>query len=444
MRPRRIAWVGMLLMAVSACAVPTTSTPVSEAEIATRVAGTMTAVAGATEPGSPAVPHGAATVEPLPTPEPLLRIAYTDGNNVWFYQAGMAPRQVTTSGGVYGVRLSDDGAWVAFLRRETGSDHGELRAVRTDGSGETVLLTPAALDAFYPPAPHVIGTDVSSMDFIAGTHTLVFNTYAIPEVIGLMNHDDLWAIDVDSGILTSLLPAGSGGDFAISPDGAQIVVVRPDSISLIDVDGSNLRPGLLTFPHVITYSEFLYYPPAVWAADSSAVGFLIPSEDPLGASVSGSVWRIPANGGAPVRLGTINGDCYFPSFGGPLIAPDLARVAFTRPTGTPNVETLFITNADGSGEMSYATGDVEWEGWSPDGMHFAYRLDGPMNLYLGTVGAAPSSLPSGMSLEWVNAAQYLYLTGSGTSWTLMLGSTSGISIPLASLSSPSMAFDFIE
>lgn len=431
-----------LLLGTLACAAPGTSSPVSEDEIATRVAATMTAAAE--EHGSPDAPHALPSEESSPTPEPVLRIAYTGGSNVWFYQEGTAPRQVTTSGGAYGVRLSDDGAWVAFLRRETGSDHGELRAVRTDGTGEAVLLTPAALDAFYPPTPNVVGTDFSSMHFLPGTHTLVFNTYAIPEFIGLMKRDDLWAINVDDGILTNLLPAGSGGDFAISPDGRQIAVVRPDSLSLVNADGSRLRSGLVTFPRVLTYSEFLYYPLPVWTADSAAVGFVIPSEEPLAPGASGSVWRIPVSGDAPVRLGTITGDCYFPSFGGPLLSPDLARVAFTRPTGTPNVETLFIANADGSSEVSYATGAIEWEGWSPDGVHFAYRLDGPMNLYLGAVGAAPSALPSGMSLEWVNAIKYLYLTGSGTSWTLMLASTSGASLPLASLSSPSMAFDFVE
>ncbi len=443
MHRERWVWpAAALLLAALACAAPGTSSPVSEDEIATRVAATMTAAAEA--PGSPEAPHALPSEEPSPTPEPLLRIAYTDGSNVWFYQEGMPPRQVTTSGGVFGVRLSSDGTLIAFLRRETGSDHGELRAVRADGSGETVLLTPAALDAFYPPAPNVVGTDISMMHFLPGTHTLIFNTYAIPEFIGLMKHDDLWAINVESSALTNLLPAGSGGDFAISPDGSQIAVVRPDSISLVNADGSNLRSGLVTFPQVLTYSEFLYYPLPVWMADSSAVGFVIPSEEPLAPGASGSVWRVPASGGAAVRVGTITGDCYFPSFGGPLISPDLARVAFTRPTGTPNVETLFIANADGSGETSYATGAVEWEGWSPDGVHFAYRLDGPMNLYLGTVGAAASPLPAGLSLEWVHATDYLYLTGSGTSWTLMLGSTSGASMPLASLSSPSTAFDFVE
>ncbi len=439
----RWIWLAAALAgAVLACAAPGTSTPVSEEEIATRVAATMTAAAEAG--GSAEGPHAVPSETAPPTPEPRLRIVYTDGDQAWFYEEGSAPRRVTASGGVVGVRLSSDGALIAFLRREASDGHGELRVIRSDGTGEAVVLTAAQLDAFYPPAPNVVGTDVSSMDFIPGTHTLVFNTVAIPEFIGLMKRDDLWAIDADTGTLTNLLPGGSGGDFAISPDGRQMAIVRPTSISLIHSDGTNMRPDLVTFPQVITYSEFLYYPLPVWTADSTAVGVVIPSEDPLAAGAGGSVWRIPAGGGSAVLVGTIAGDCYFPSFGGPLIAPDLGHVAFTRETATPNVETLFVAAADGSGERAYATGAVQWEGWSPDGLHFAYRLDGPTNLQLGALDGGAIPLPAGMGLEWVNATQYLYLTGGGTSWTLMLGSVGGSSLPLASLSSPATAFDFIE
>lgn len=443
MHRRQWIWAASAVcLAVLACAAPGASTSVSEEEIATRVAATLTAAAAA--PGSPEAPHALPSEEPSPSTAPLLRIAYTDGSNVWFYQEGTAPRQVSTSGGAFLVRLSSDGTRIAFLRRETVDAHAELRVVRADGTGEAVVLTADQLDAFYPLAPNVVGTDISSMEFVPGTHTLVFNTYAIPEVIGLMKYDDLWAIDVDTGTLTSLLPAGSGGDFAISPDGRRIAVVRPRSISLINSDGTNLLSELVAFPQVITYSEFLYYPLPVWTADSSAIGVVIPPEDPLAAGATGSVWLIPVSAGPASRIGTIAGDCYFPSFGGPLIAPDLSRVAFTRETATPNVRTLFIANADGSGEVAYATGAVEWEGWSPDGVHFAYRLDGPMNLQLGAVGSGASPLPAGMSLEWVDASRYLYLTGGGTSWSLMLGSIGGGSLPLANLSSPSTSFDFIE
>ncbi|MEW6567200.1 MAG: hypothetical protein AB1449_03360 [Chloroflexota bacterium] len=437
--------VSVLGAAVLACAAPGTTVTVSEDEIATRVAATMTAAVA--EPGGPsgsAVPHEPVTEEASPTPEPLLRVTYTDGGNAWLYKEGGAPAQVTTSDGVSDVRLSDDGALIAFIHRETPDGHGELRVIRADGSGETVLLTAADLDAMYPLAEYIVGTDISMMEFVPGTHTLVFNTYAIPEFVGFMKYDDLWAIDADSGTLTRLLPGGSGGDFSISPDGTQIALTRPTSISLINADGTNLRPDLVTFPNVITYSEFLYYPDPVWRPDSSAVGVVIPSEDPLSPAASGAVWCIPAGGGPAVLVGTVHGDVYFPSFGGPLIPRDLGRVAFIRSTGAPGGDTLYIANSDGSGEVSYASGSIQWEGWSPDGVHFVYRADGPMTLQLGTIGAAPTPLGSGMSLRWVNSLEFVYLSGSSGSWTLMLGTIGGGSLPLASPAGDSVAFDFTE
>ena len=63
-------------------------------------------------------------------------------------------------------------------------------------------------------------------------------------------------------------------------------------MGIANINGSNLQMDLVTFTPVITYSEYMYTPPPVWALDSSAYGVAIPSEDPLAPNPTGTVWII--------------------------------------------------------------------------------------------------------------------------------------------------------
>jgi hypothetical protein len=436
---RVIALVLALAVATMACAVPGLPTLPSADEIATIVAATLMAP----EPFEPpAAVTPAPELPPTPvTPAPL-RIAYTDAGNVWLLEEGGAPVQLTMGGGAHSVRISSDGQRIAYLWSSTPSDHVELRAVNADGSAATTLLSAAALDALYPLPGGVIGWQLWHFEFIPNTHTIAFTTTGIPEFIGLHRSDDLLTVDADSGALTTLLPPGSGGTFAIAPDGSRIAIASPNAIGLVDADGSSHRPDLITYPTIITYSEFLFSPPLVWAPDSSAVGVVIPSDDPLAPSPGGAVWRIPAAGGPAVMLSTLSGQLYFPQMsGGSLLSPDLARVVILRDTATPNIRQLILANADGTGEMVYVTDDVQWAGWAPDSLHFVYGAGSPTSLVLGQVGGAPAPIGSGTSLRWISATEFLYLTGSYGSWSLVRGGIGGASTTLVSPAGDFVAFD---
>jgi hypothetical protein len=286
-----------LTAAALACALPEAEPKTGDDQVATIVAGTITALASEPEPepsSTELAPPLEATVTATTIPTPALAIAYIDGGDVWLIEDGNLPAQLTSSGDAEQVFISPDGMKIIFLRRADQFSPLEIRAINHDGIGDIILVTAEQINGLYPLGSFT-HNDVSSMAFIPGTHEVLFNTVGVPTGPGLIKYDDLLRLDVDTGVLSTLLPAGSGGDFLASPDGSQIAILRPDSIGLVDGDGSNLRPNLVAFPTVITYSEFQYYPQPVWASDSSALLVAIPSEDPLATGTHGQIWSIPAD-----------------------------------------------------------------------------------------------------------------------------------------------------
>lgn len=431
--------VGLLVLAGLACDASGTAT-VNPKDVEAAVAATLTAAAIPGE--ATAVPAATAAATPAGgAGAPVLRIVYTDGGNAWILEGANPPLQLTASGSVESVRISDDGMRVAFTRRPAPDSPVELRAVNHDGTGEVVLLTPAQLDALVP-LGGAVHNDLSQFGFIPGTHDLLFNTRGVFEGPGLAKHDNLLRIDSLSGTRTEIFPPGAGGDFGTSPDGTRLAVVRPQAIDLANLDGSDHQVALVSYTPIITYSEYQFYVRPVWRSDGTAVGFLIPSADPLTPPLSGTVWTLPAAGGSATSYPSITGQFFLFGVGfEPLLAPDLAHVAYTQPTATPNVWDLYLSNPDGTGAVLIDTGDVQWAGWAPDGVHFVYSNGGPMSLKLGTVGGASVPLTTGTALRWINSTDYLYLSGSSGAWSLNHGVLGGGGTLLISPAGSTVQFD---
>ncbi len=384
-----------------------------EDTMGTVVAATLEAM-GVDEAGEPLDSESPdATVEvgedPTDAPETtgpgVLQVAYISGANIWFVEDGAAPIQLTTSGNVERVALSTDGQLAAFIWHDLSSDIHELRVVDTVAGTEWVLFSQPDLDAIYP-LEGAIHHVPYQFDFIPGTHTVLVNTREIFEGPGLVQNNDLWSIDADTSTRTLLLDPGQGGDFYFSPSGDMLALVLPTSLGFVRPDGSDRSPDHLTFPFVMTYSEYAYYPIPVWAPDESAVAVLIPAEDPF-VDDSALVWRVPV-AGAPTPLLDITGFRFFLNSGKtPTITPDLSKVAFLREITTTSVD-LVVAPLDGSAESVYASGNLSWQGWNPDSTHFVYT-DAPRNLLLGSTGSPAAGLGFGSSLQWVDADTFLYL-----------------------------------
>ena len=118
-----------------------------------------------------------------------------------------------------------------------------------------------------PPAPQQFPPISLAVAWIAFTRTTDYLQYS------------LWAIrsDGSAGMRNEVLSPESGGLFYFSPDGVQVALVQPDSISMAIADGSGLRERVLVYPRVITYSEYHYYASPVWAPGASHFLFVVRS-----------------------------------------------------------------------------------------------------------------------------------------------------------------------
>jgi hypothetical protein len=384
-------------------------------------------------------PATAQAVIPTSTPEVQnLRIAYTDDSNLWTLEIGSDPMQLTDDGGVSDVRISDDGEWIAYVVRDPDQDTAELHSIRFDGSSPQVLMDSISFDALYP-LEFFVHYTLSNLNFLPESNTLLFNTRGVFEGPGLAKNDDLLSIDVTTGQVSHLLARGEGGDFTVSPSGDQIAIVHADSLSFVNADGTGLRPEVLTFTPVITYSEYFFYPLPVWAGDT--VVLPVPQQDPFFAAEPGTVWSI---NGEPQTLSRPDGDLFGPQREFPIVSPDGSSVAYFRATDDPSELHLVIERLDTGEQTVYDTGPIQWKGWGPESDRVVYTKGTGFDLYLGELGNLPAPLEPGTGLRWINTNEYLYVAGDPGGWTLMLGDLAGDSITLAMLSGTFVTYDFAE
>ncbi len=409
--------ISLLITASLSCQyLPAPETDSGDA-IATSVAATLTAGEG--EESAPETTG--TTPEPIPPTPAVLKAVYIKDGNLFYWEEGLLPAPIGAVGDAFDAGLSDDGTLVAFTR---GPDYysQELWAVNVDGSGLRQLVGLSTLST-YITQPDAVSARVYQFDFVPGTHQIAFTTQLTFEGPGLFLNDDLRVVDADTSTLTTVLAPGSGGNFYYSPDGSQIGLSTPTQVSVVDASGGS-RQDLLAFPAVITYSEYQYYPPLFWTPDGSAIRVVIPPEDPLAPSPDVTrVWHLPADGSASANIMSMAAVPFFQHT--PALSRDTSRVAYLVEItpGSPPVVELHLANADGSGDMIYATGDLRFFGWSADGEHFLYT-DGTANPKIGEYGAAPTSLAGVTNLikvEWIDANRFFFQDKPGADFRLWVG-----------------------
>jgi hypothetical protein len=460
-KSRFILFLSALIMVTLACSLlPGAAAKVDL--VATSVAGTL-AVSGdlpqssslETPPPAPDAPETSeAPLELAPTstgdsfvaPTTTLTIVYVVGGNVWFWEEGGVGLQLTDTGNVLDVFLSDDGQVAAFTASLDVYTE-ELWAVNTDGSDLRRLVGEDDFSMMVT-RQDAVGAVPYQIDFVPGTHRIAFNTRLLFEGPGLLLQDDLWMVDADDpGIPRSILPPGQGGGFSYSRDGRKIALVRADQISIFDAAGS-VRRDLHSFTPVMTYSEYQYYPTVFWTLDSSALRTIIPPQDPLADPAAATqVLHLPIDGSPSSLLAEFE---MTPFFSQPaVLSPDTNRLAYVAPgfSGDPYSGILRITNTDGTDNVDYDGGQIQFLGWSPDNRRFIYAVNDAS--HIGEVGSHTvplSGITSMRNVRWVDPNRYLYLNRSDTSWELVLGQLGGGPFLIAR-TAPSgnlISYDFLD
>jgi len=284
------------------------------------------------------------------------------------------------------------------------------------------------------------------IEWAPGTHLLTFNTRMTLEGPGLFLGDGIHQVDADTGVITVLMAPGTAGDFYYSPDGSQIAITNADFISVVNADGTNRR-DLLSFPIVITYSEYNYYPPVSWSSDSTFLRGAIPPADPLASPPDPTtIWHLPADGSPASTLATVPTVPFFQN--AVRFSPDTTQIAyFTEVTpGAPPVLDLHLANADGSGDVVYVSGDLRFHGWATDGINFIYSISGHTPR-VGRLGDTPSFIP-GISflggVSWVDETRFLYTNNPGAGWELWLRELGSPGVMLVSTTGDHLRYDFVK
>ncbi|MGB7539932.1 MAG: hypothetical protein WBM17_15420 [Anaerolineales bacterium] len=450
-------------LANAGCEIPdvVVSTIISEGNaVASKVAValTETAIAGGAFADTPApgetLPVGGMeetpTVDLIPTPTqtlmptaalPHLRVAFISGGSPWLVAPPAPAYALSASTGVDSVDISDDGQMVAYVRHTSFGQPGELRVVNYDGSGDRSLLTSAQVGALET-AEAGQWIELFQVKWIPGTHNLLINTKVQYDGPGLGRSDDLFLINAETGTMTTIFTAGNGGEIWPSPNGAKMVISGSTSLSLANIDGTGVIPNVVTFPAIITYSEYMYYPEPVWAADSSQFGVIIASADPLAAVTSGAIWLVNASTGAASLASTLNGNFFFPHA---VLSPTLDHVGYVVTTADPAVKESHVSTLDGSFGLTLASGNTGVDTFSPNGQYFSYYVGSGTADWIGSLGGGTFLVPGGaMRLQWYNNTGFIYASGTVAAWTLKMGDTSMGSSIIATPAGGNTAFDADE
>jgi hypothetical protein len=216
------------------------------------------------------------------------------------------------AGDVVSVTLSDDGQRIAFSRRAwvgnemEGYEQLSLWAVDRDGTNPREVLPPE----FLRQRLNLTERDSSNffqLGWIPHTHQVIFTiTNYIAQAEG-MSHaipHGAYVLNLDSGSVTELAEAAQNLRLMPSPDGVQLALLSPTSLSFVNSDGSNRRQDVLTYPAAGLTGPL--FPTGVWTEDSQAFVLTGSFEKDPRMMINFTFWRVPVDGSSPVALASVS------------------------------------------------------------------------------------------------------------------------------------------
>jgi hypothetical protein len=379
----------------------------------------------------------------------MVEVVYVmDGSiHVWD-EATQQTRTLVSTGDVFSVTMSDDGQVIAFTRGSwvggpDGYEQFALWAMNRDGGNPRELISAQGLRSLIRPEQQY-SSNFLELRWVPQTHKLIFSgTHYIVQGEGL-DHvipRGTYLVDTDEGSVTVLAGDAEDPRFVPSPDGNQIALIFPASLSFVNVDGSNKRREVLTYRPVGLGS--ILFPRGVWTQDSSAFVMTGSLERDPRQEVNFTIWRVPADGSPPEALVTAAGS----DPGSVNFSPDGNSAAFLQVTdGQPaEIAGWFIrplTPEVGPLAIPYYGKETFMANlhWSPAGDAFAIHDQElgqlcPDATDDSQVCGEPIFLDSGRiitALQWVDASRFLFKSIEPSS--LSLGKLDGTIIPIVTWS----------
>lgn len=259
--------------------------------------------------------------------------------------------------------FSSDGSRVAFILSN------ELWLVNTDGSGARKLLSTDALEKIgkiyeNPPSQ---GYHVWKYAWRADGRVILFTTGSNGQPIPYPLYD-LSQVDVRSGEIKTLLPAGEGGLPFSSPDGLKIIILTDKRVGAVNSDSSNSR-WILDFDPILTYSEFIKFLSPVWSVDSRSFVIAVPPPDQWKQpDVPLKVWKVPVNGPSPL----VAAELLIP-YQDLFISPDGKNIIYYNTnirgsqSGSPYNPTVLLRSLESGVEKDIGPAGSNQGCWSKDG-----------------------------------------------------------------------------
>jgi hypothetical protein len=356
-------------------------------------------------------------VEPAPPKDSgILRLVYASQDKLFLKDEASAAVQLTQSGGIGQISISNDGQIIVFTR-QSDENHAELWAINTDGSNERRVVSSDEL-ATLDGNTDALGVLTTGLMWEPGTHHLLFGTYPVYDGIWIYEPSTYWLLNTDTNTVSAA--PYSGGYIAYSPDRKQAVIYNITGLSLVNIDGSNLRENILPGYHGIGEGEGYYHPRPHWASDSTSLLVALPDQDDMYSDKGTvTVWRVPV-AGKPAKLGQWM--AFAPSV---QFSPDQTYLSYWLwPQPMKNLRELHLvqllgsTPANGNDTVyisDYLASDVVW---SPDSQHFMFSIGDPedkMQLYLGHICQRPQLLSESTTsweASWVDSSRYLLKANS--------------------------------
>jgi hypothetical protein len=351
-------------------------------------------------------------------------------------------RTIVKAGDVTTVMMSDDGQVIAFLRRSLVEqpelvEYVALWAVDSNGENPRELVSAEALREHLHPETRDSAA-FAQLGWIPHTHRLVYSgsKHYLPGQ-GFTLSKDIYLVDADtlsdSVLAPDIMPDTfmNAWNFVLSADGQQIALITSAALSFINVDGSNWRQDVLTYPYVAKGDEVLL-PSGFWTQDSRAFVFTGPmqSESSRGL-LSYTIWRVPVDG-SPAQPLTSLTESHSDSV---TFSPDARYMGFLKGTDwfiTPLPADLGPLVIPYSLELFYANLH-----WSPAGVAYVIKDQDLFQLcpdatHSSEVCGDPIRLSNSRiitSIQWVDSTRFLF-TGVEPA-TLSLGNVDATILPIA-------------